>query len=517
MSAGRIRTLFVFSAAIILVAVLMVSCVSADDTKGSLEVSSNPSGAEVYLNDEFVGYTPITMEALYPGIYYVRLEMTGYESWEKLFDIKEGETTYISHNLDSSVGGAYSINTEPDGAEIYFDGEFKGYSDKVLENLPIGQHEVTLVLDGYQDYRKVVYIQEGMSQSLTHVFEPMPTTGTVVMESVPSNADVYMNGGYVGRTMLTLEETEPGTYNVTVKKVGYEDWDGVVVVEAGKISDVSAELTAAKAPITINTIPDGATVVFDGEDSSITPLEFQAGQGEHNLVIKKFGYADLTTSINVSYEGGDYFFELVPMIAEAIAEVEDVIAENSEFGPAGAQAAIEKAKEANNYGDDEGALSWAQIAFRLALDVDEDGIDNQNDMAPGVNNFIIYISPVFVLIAMVALIGYDFRRHIINPVLEIEVPASIDPDDEDTKAKISIDTGGPAKGHVCTVTIDGERVEYISETGTFEISLAGRMPGLHKIEAKLEVARERYGSKVVTASKVFEVGSDIIVAEDMME
>ncbi|WP_083773157.1 PEGA domain-containing protein [Methanolacinia petrolearia] len=518
MSAGRIRTLFIFFAAIILAAVLMVSCVSAEDTtKGSLDVSSNPSGADVYLNDEFIGNTPLTVNALYPGIYYVRLEMTGYESWEKIFDIKEGETTYISYNLDASVGEAYSINTEPDGAEIYFDGEFKGYSDKVLNNLPTGQHEITLVLDGYQDYRRIVYIQEGMSQSLTHVFEPMPTTGTVVVESVPSNADVYMNGEYMGRSMLTLEEVEPGTYNITVKKTGYEDWEGVVVVEAGKISDVSAELTAAKAPVTINTVPEGASVLFDGEDLGTTPLEFQAEQGKHELVITKFGYADLTTSINVSYEGDDYVFELVPMIAEAIAEAEAVIAENSEYGPDAAQAAIEKAKEAYNDGDDEGALSWAQIAFRLAGDVDEDGIDNQNDMAPGVNNIIIYISPVFILIALIALIGYDFRRHIINPVLEIEVPPSIDPDDEDTKAKISIDTGGPAKGHVCTIMIDGERVEYISETGKFDISLAGRMPGLHKIEAKLEVARERYGTKVVTASKVFEVGSDIIIAEEMME
>ena len=517
MSAGRIKTLFPYAAATILAALLLVSCVSADATKGSLEVSSNPSGAEVYLNDEFIGYTPITVDNLYPGIHYVRLEMSGYESWEKIFEIKEGETTYISQNLDSSVGEAYSINTEPDGAEIYIDGVFYGYSDTVLNNLPTGQHEVTLVLDGYTDYRKIIYIQEGMSQSLTHVFEPLPTTGTVILKSTPSDAEVYMNNEYMGTTTLTLEEVEPGTYNVLIKKTGYEDWEGVVEVERGKISDVSAELTAIRVAVLINTVPEGATVVFDGEEAGDTPVEFQAEQGEHDLVITKFGYADLTTSIDVGYEGGDYTFELVPMIAEAIEEAEAVIAENSEYGPVGAQAAIEKAKEAYNDGDDEGALSWAQIAFRLALDVDDDGIDNRNDMAPGVNNIIIYISPVFVLIALIALIGYDFRRHIINPILEIEVPPSIDPDDEDAKAKVSIDTGGPVKGHVCTVTIDGEKVDYISETGTFDISLAGRMPGLHKIEAKLEVARERYGTMVVTASKVFEVGSDIIIAEEMME
>ena len=73
------------------------------------------------------------------------------------------------------------------------------------------------------------------------------------------------------------------------------------------------------------------------------------------------------------------------------------------------------------------------------------------------------------------------------------------------------------RGHVCTISIDGDEVDYISDTGSFNIDLAGRMPGLHKIEAKLDVAKQRYGTKTVTASKVFEIGSDIIVAEEYME
>lgn len=519
MSAGRIRILFPYAATVILAVSLLSSCVSADVdlTKGTLEVSSIPPGAEVYLNDEYIGNTPLTIPGLYPGIHYVRLEMTGYESWEKIFEIKGGETTYVSHSLETSVGEAYSINTEPDGAEIYIDGEFQGYSDTVLYQLPAGQHEVTLVLEGYSDYRKTVYIQEDMSQSLTHVFEPLPTTGTIIIESAPSNADVYLNGDYRGRTRLTLQEIEPGRYTVLIKEEGFEDWEGVVEVAAGKISDISAELTAVQVAVSINTVPEGAAVIFDGEEAGDTPLEFRAEQGEHELLITRFGYADLTKTIDLGYGGGDYIFELVPMIAEAISEAEAVIAANSEFNPGGAGSALEKARVAYSKGDNEGALSWAQTAVRLAKDVDGDGIENSADMAPGLNNIIIYISPVLGVIALVSLIGYDFRRHMINPVLDIEIPASIGPEDENPKAKISIEIDGPFRGHVCTVMIDGEKVDYISDTGSFDIDLAGRMPGLHKIEAKLEVARERYGKRVVTASKVFEVGSDIIVAEEYME
>lgn len=518
MSAGRVNIL-TYSAAVLLAALLLVSCVSAQGStvKGSLEVTSNPSGAEVYLNDEFIGYTPVTIEDLYPGIHYVRLDMPGYKSREEIFEIKEGQTTYISHNLEASAGDAYSINTEPDGAEIYFDGEFMGYSDIVLSGLPSGQHEIKLVLDGYMDYMRTVYIQEDMSQSLTHVFEPLPATGTVIIESTPTNAEVYLNGEYKGNTRLTLEEVDPGTYNILIQKTGFEDWEGVVEVAAGKISEVSADLSAKKVPVLIETIPEGAMVVFDGEEIGSTPLEFEAVQGEHELSLTKFGYGDLETRTDVGYEGGTYVFELVPMISEAIAEAEAIIAANSEYNPENAISALEKAKAAYSAGENEEALSWLQAAVRLAEDIDEDGIKNPEDMAPNLNNLVIYISPVLLLALLVWLALLDFRRHMIKPALDIEIPASIDPDDENAKATISIEIEGPYRGHVCTVSIDGDRVEYISDTGTFDIDLAGRMPGLHKIEAKLEVARGRFGTKVVTVSKVFEIGSDIIVAGEFME
>ena len=519
MNAGRTRIIFCYAAAVILTGAFLISSATAagDATKGALDVSSNPSGAEVYLNDEFIGYTPLTVTDLYPGIHYVRLEMPGYSSWEKIFEIKEGETTYIAHSLDESVGEAFAINTEPDGAEIYIDDEFYGYSDTVLSGVPSGQHEVTLVLDGYSDYRKTVYIQEDMSQSLTHVFEPVPTTGTVIFESAPTNADVYLNGEYKGRTRLTLEDVEPGTYTVLIRKKGYDDWEGIVEVAAGKISDVSAILSAVKAAVSIKTIPEGASLIFDGEPAGETPVEFQAEQGSHDLRITKFGYADIITEIDVGFEGSEYIFELLPKINEAIAEAEAVIAANSKYNPSGAKSALEKAKAAYNSGDNEDALLWAQTAVRLAGDIDGDGIGNFADMAPDLDNRIIYISPILAIIAIISLIGYDIRRNLISPVLKIDVPASIDPDARDAAAKITIGIDGPFRGHVCTVFVDGEKVDYISDTGTFDIDLTGRMPGLHKIEAKLEVVRERYGTKVVTASKVFEVGSGIIIAEEYME
>ena len=47
--------------------------------KRTLTVTSEPSGALVWLNDREVGRTPVTMEFVYYGEYDVRLEAPGYE------------------------------------------------------------------------------------------------------------------------------------------------------------------------------------------------------------------------------------------------------------------------------------------------------------------------------------------------------------------------------------------------------------------------------------------------------
>jgi len=52
---------------------------SAGCVERTISITSNPSGALVYLNDKEVGRTPVTTPFLWYGTYDVRLEADGYE------------------------------------------------------------------------------------------------------------------------------------------------------------------------------------------------------------------------------------------------------------------------------------------------------------------------------------------------------------------------------------------------------------------------------------------------------
>jgi hypothetical protein len=70
------------------------------DELGTIDVSSSPSGASLYVDSEYMGTTPYTVEDLATGSHKVSLVKAGYDDWGKLVRVTEGDTTVIEATLD---------------------------------------------------------------------------------------------------------------------------------------------------------------------------------------------------------------------------------------------------------------------------------------------------------------------------------------------------------------------------------------------------------------------------------
>ena len=496
----------IISAVVFLLLILMaVSSADAQTQKGTISVASEPQGAEIYLNDEYLGIQTNTfIQNVFPGIHYVRLELPGYRTWEQIFEVREGEITYINHEMEPVVGDAFSVSTKPEGAQIFIDGDFYGISNTVLSELPIGQHRVLLVLDNYSDYAATVTIDEGMSQSIVHTFETIPTTGRVTVASVPYNADIYLNGEFEGTTQKTLEEVMPGTYDVVIKKNGYDDWTGRVDVAAGKITEVIAELLPSKVLVFVNTVPKDAGVSIDGVYSGTTPLEIPAEQGLHTIMIEKFGYESIETEEDIGADGASILYNLVSMAPQAIEDAKLVVFENREYNPEKAQKALLNAQKRYEEGDSQSAITYAESAIAIARDVDGDGVSNPLDISPNIHNIVIYISPFVLLLFVLVFLGKDMLRHRVRPEIILNIPVTIREDDMFARAEITAHApGGPYRGFVCTVYIDGISVDHFTNPGKYDVILSGRSPGVHHLMAHLQVAKERYGKSEKKAEEAF--------------
>ena len=87
--------------------VFLVGC-----SEKTISISSNPSGAIVWVNDREVGRTPVRVDFLYDGEYDVRVEKNGYEPVMVARWAKE---------VDSPVRWNFDLLTRDDSADSLLD------------------------------------------------------------------------------------------------------------------------------------------------------------------------------------------------------------------------------------------------------------------------------------------------------------------------------------------------------------------------------------------------------------
>lgn len=66
---------------------------------GSLSISSSPSGAQVFIDNVFRGYTPSVYDGLAPGMHSVTLKNPGYADYQGEFQVVTGQITNIAATL----------------------------------------------------------------------------------------------------------------------------------------------------------------------------------------------------------------------------------------------------------------------------------------------------------------------------------------------------------------------------------------------------------------------------------
>ena len=187
---------------------------------GSAKITSSPSGAEVWLNDEFIGITPHIIHEKPSGTYKLRLELPDYVSNEATIVIKKGKET-IHHRELASNWGKISISSSPTGATVYLDDVL--VTDKttpcVLDRVTPGVHVVKFFLAGHSEGTARTSVVRGKTASVAAKLEPM--RGRLVVSSSygggsKCEGNLKIDGQMVGRTPWQ-GDVSVGTHTVEVQ------------------------------------------------------------------------------------------------------------------------------------------------------------------------------------------------------------------------------------------------------------------------------------------------------------
>jgi hypothetical protein len=80
--------------------VFLCGCTTPPQEKtGAIRITSTPSGAEVYLNNEYHGTTPNTINAVPVGNHTIEVRERGYKNWSTSIAVTSGDTASASPSL----------------------------------------------------------------------------------------------------------------------------------------------------------------------------------------------------------------------------------------------------------------------------------------------------------------------------------------------------------------------------------------------------------------------------------
>jgi hypothetical protein len=277
---------------------------------GTLDVQTTPTGAAVFLDGVSRGITPLAIPDIPAGIHTLRLEKTGYTIWENPVTINAGATTNVTTILTQAppVNGSINVQSDPLGGNVYLDGVLRGITPVLIPGIAPATHLVRIEKGGFEPWEEVVGVSAGVTTEVNATLiaiPPPPESGSITVQSNPSDANVYLDSVMTGITPVMIPGVTPGSHTVRIEKTGYGPWESTISVSAGATTVVSANLFPITPPptgsINIQTDPAGANIFLDGVMTDISPALIPGvAPGMHIIRIEKTDFIPWENTISVT-------------------------------------------------------------------------------------------------------------------------------------------------------------------------------------------------------------------------
>ncbi len=114
-----------------------------------LNLSTNPTGASVYVDGSYIGTSYISGYKVEQGNHTIKVVKDGYDIYEKRYSF-DGNSSPITVNLKKSTALLY-LSTNPSGASVYVDGSYIGTSYISGYKVEQGNHTIKITKQGYKD------------------------------------------------------------------------------------------------------------------------------------------------------------------------------------------------------------------------------------------------------------------------------------------------------------------------------------------------------------------------------
>jgi hypothetical protein len=308
---------------------------------GWLTVISTPSGAEVRIDGEAAGATPITGREVGAGSHAIAVSMPGFETYQAEKSVGAGEQAAVDATLKEIViptpepttretvmpeptvtavpcigcdKGWIRVYCNVNGATVSFDQLSAGctvaggYCDTEVSTTGTPFKSYTVQKPGYEIFTGSVssWPSKGQTVNLYSTLIPIESYGNIQVDSHPSGAVVSLDGSTWQYTPATFTSVSAGTHTIQITMSGYQPYGTSVYVSSDRTATVNAYLVPNQpqprtGSIAIVTSPKGADIYVDGTYYAETPyVVTNLVPGSHILRMYRAGYDEYLSTVTVT-------------------------------------------------------------------------------------------------------------------------------------------------------------------------------------------------------------------------
>ena len=268
-------------------------------TEQYLIIKSNTENANIFINNEFEGASPVRKYLPIAKEHTYRVEAPFYHTESGSVKLNSEDKTTLQIDLKPAFG-YLKVNTTPEnGAKISINGEFQeGSTPLTSKKLKSGVYSVQALKPMYKSAPVEVHVQDGKTTEVN--INLIPTFAQAEITCQDQDAEIYIDGEKKANGSFKGQLDE-GTHQLEVRKQSHRTLKKTINVLSGQTLRENIEkLQAINGKLNLDSNPFEAEIYIDAKHYGQTPMQIpNLLIGEHNLQLKKEGFKDFSTKIKI--------------------------------------------------------------------------------------------------------------------------------------------------------------------------------------------------------------------------
>lgn len=228
----------------------------------ALRVLSEPPAAEVRVDGQSRGVTPLTLE-LGAGSHRVELRHAGFKDWVSDVQIVANQPQTLGPVRLGLPDARLAVRSQPAGASVSVGGAYRGRTPLEIDVRPETPLPVLLARDGYEPASSSVTLAPGERRSLDVALKAI--LGEITIQGTPSSAEVVADGRVLGGLGQTYR-LPSASQQVDVRAPGYRTRRIAITPRPGLPQVIEVRLDAERGG-------DAAATVASAGAASATAAE----------------------------------------------------------------------------------------------------------------------------------------------------------------------------------------------------------------------------------------------------